>query len=812
MRLCFWRILVFLCQCTTTLPNSAIAQTCPPNIDFETGTFDGWTCYTGYTAAVDGRNVITLNPGPPQPGHHTMISANSNIELDPYGKFPVNCPNGSGQSIMLGNNFGGHEADGISYEFTIPPGQNSYRLIYNYAVVFQQPRHEKYEQPRMEIEVMNVTDSTVISCASFTFIAYGSTLPGFQLAPNQPDTIPVLYKDWTAVSVDLSGNAGKKIRLFFKSADCTFNRHFGYAYIDINTECDGKITGADYCPDDTTVNLVAPYGYESYQWYNENQTTLLGNRQILTLQPPPPPNTIFAVKLFPYRGYGCNQTILVTLSNTFSVKANAGPDTLVCNQQAVRLGILPKPGLVYTWNPAAGLSNPYTSNPFSNPGKTTTYYLTVRSSGGGCTSRDTVVVKSSALNNSLQLIGKEMYCLGSGDSSVLKVEPTDSIRWFQNNAAITGASGPVYKVTATGTYYAELHNNDGCTISTPEKAVDISTVPDAGFNINIPAQCLAENRFILTNNSNNELGNMQYMWILGDGTRSTAQNLDYTYAGAGNYGVVLIVNSSPVCADTAFETLRVYQDAVADFSVKPACINLPLQITNHTADTLASPVHYQWTFANGQSSTLRNPQPPVFSAPGNYTISLAVNTDQCPVHHILTQVVAIDQPVPNISYPVKYAIINTPIRLQARSIGETALWQPAGYLDNNKSFTPVFTGSMEQQYEIKITTATGCITIDTQLVKTVKEVTILVPTAFTPNNDGKNDYLRPAVFGIKEFHYFKIFDRWGQLVFQTSTEGKGWDGTISGIPQSTQTYVWVAEVMGGDNKPYTAKGTSVLIR
>jgi gliding motility-associated-like protein len=813
MRPCLWLILLFLSQWATTLHNRATAQTCPPNIDFESGTFDGWTCYTGYTEALNGQNVITMAPGPPQQGRHTMFTANSTNEVDPYGKFPVNCPNGSGHSIMLGNNSGGHEADGISYEFTIPAGQNSYRLVYHYAVVFQQPRHEIHQQPRMEIEVMNVSDNMVIGCASFTFIAFGSTLPGFQETTGQFDTIPVLYKDWTAVSVDLSGNAGKTIRLFFKTTDCTFNRHFGYAYIDINSECDGKITGADYCPDDTAVNIVAPYGYESYTWYNETQTRQLGNGQILRVQPPPAPNTIFAVKLFPYPGYGCDQTLLVKLNNTLSVKANAGPDTITCNKQAVRLGSPPKPGLVYSWHPANGLSDPFTSNPFANPDTTTTYYLTARSTGGGCISPDTVVVKASVLNNSLQLAGKEMYCLGNGDSAVLIVEPTDNIRWFQNNAVITGANTAVYHVTATGTYYALLHNNDGCTLSTPTKAINISTVPYAGFSINSSAQCLTGNRFVLTNNSNNEVGNMQYLWALGDGARSSAQNPDYSYARAGKYGISLVVSSSPVCADTAFADIEVYQNAVADFSVKPTCTNLPLQITNLTLDTLASPVRYQWTFGNGQSSSLRQPEPPVYSSAGNYRISLAVNTDQCPLpYHIATQVVAVDQPKAGISYPVKYALINTPLRLQARSIGETAEWIPAFNLNNNKSFTPLFTGALEQQYEIKITAASGCITVDTQLVKTVKEVTISVPTAFTPNNDGRNDWLRPTVFGIKELRYFKVFNRWGQLVFQTSVEGKGWDGNLNGMPQATETYVWVAEVTGGDNKLYSAKGTSVLIR
>jgi hypothetical protein len=106
-------------------------------------------------------------------------------EVDEFGGFPVNCPNGSGHSIKLGNNRGGGQAEGISYEFTIPAGQNVYSLIYHYAVVFQDPNHEIFQQPRLEIEVTNITDNTVLNCSSFTFIPFGNILPGFFLSQTQ---------------------------------------------------------------------------------------------------------------------------------------------------------------------------------------------------------------------------------------------------------------------------------------------------------------------------------------------------------------------------------------------------------------------------------------------------------------------------------------------------------------------------------------------------------------------------------------------------------------------------------------------------
>ena len=125
----------------------AAAQTCPPNIDFENGTFDGWKCYIGSTAVNGSQNVITLYESGPVQGRHTIFDASVINPPDQFGGFPVTCPNGSRYSIRLGNDRSGTEAEGLSYEFTIPANQNFYSLIYHYAVVFQDPSHEQFQQP-----------------------------------------------------------------------------------------------------------------------------------------------------------------------------------------------------------------------------------------------------------------------------------------------------------------------------------------------------------------------------------------------------------------------------------------------------------------------------------------------------------------------------------------------------------------------------------------------------------------------------------------------------------------------------------------
>ena len=164
LRLCFWGFFLW----PTCF--AAYSQTCPPNIDFESGTFSGWSCYTGSPMAVNGRNVISLTNSGPVQGRHTIFPAFPSAGLDPYGGFPINCPNGSGYSVRLGNDRAGTEAEGISYEFVIPANQDISSLIYHYAVVFQDPNHEIFEQPRLELEITNVTDNVPIFCSSINFL------------------------------------------------------------------------------------------------------------------------------------------------------------------------------------------------------------------------------------------------------------------------------------------------------------------------------------------------------------------------------------------------------------------------------------------------------------------------------------------------------------------------------------------------------------------------------------------------------------------------------------------------------------------
>ncbi len=457
------------------------AQICPPNIDFEQGNFINWRAYTGGVSAQAGANVISLTEGESQASHQIFTRALHSLLKDEFGNFPVVCPNGSGHSVKLGNTSGGGRAEGLSYEFTIPASRNEYSLTYYYAIVFEGPNHQEHQQPRLEIEVMNISDNKKIDCSSFTFISYGSGLPGFEISPIQVnDNATVLYKDWTPVTINLNGMAGKTIRLFFKTADCTFVRHFGYAYIDVNTECNGEFPGAAFCPNDAFVKVTAPFGFASYKWFSSDFSQVLGSSIDLTITPAPSSGTTIAVEVTPFAGFGCKDTIYTKLVDTLTVKAEAGKNASYCGTDPVILGEPPKTGRVYSWSPVAGLSDPRISNPLATPGQTTNYVLTVSSNGGGCIDRDEVTVISLLPDTTLLFLGKNLFCSTSGDSAVLFTQNGVNTQWYKEGVALPGATNNRFKVNSSGTYYALVKSNLGCTLSTRSVTVKID-IPQVGI-------------------------------------------------------------------------------------------------------------------------------------------------------------------------------------------------------------------------------------------------------------------------------------------------------------------------------------------
>jgi len=171
-------------------------------------------------------------------------------------------------------------------------------------------------------------------------------------------------------------------------------------------------------------------------------------------------------------------------------------------------------------------------------------------------------------------------------------------------------------------------------------------------------------------------------------------------------------------------------------------------------------------------------------------------------------------------YPTVTAQPNQPLQLTARTIGvnDTYNWNPIVGLNNSLLKDPIFKYDKQTQYTIDINSANGCKATDTLLVLMGVQTPgaifsdLYVPKAWSPNRDGHNDRLFPLTVNIRKIMYFRIFNRWGQLMFETNIIGHGWDGTFKGQPQVSDVYTWTVEAIGEDDKYYKRSGNSILLR
>jgi gliding motility-associated-like protein len=308
-------------------------------------------------------------------------------------------------------------------------------------------------------------------------------------------------------------------------------------------------------------------------------------------------------------------------------------------------------------------------------------------------------------------------------------------------------------------------------------------------------------------------GGATYQWYLNGALIPGVSAATYAATQPGIYTAVPISAFGCRGNPTNAITLTLIKRPQPDFSFDKYCAGFPTNFTNLSNINGSGTVAYAWTFGDGGISTQTNPAH-VYVQPRTYNATLAVSPVLCPaLLTTITKPVTIVAPPANVRYPAVNAVVNRDLQLQARLFtGASYQWIPPTGLNNPSSQTPVFNYTLEQEYRIRVVTTEGCIVNDTLLVRIFPEREIYVASGFTPNGDGKNDLIIPKLVGIKTLRYFKVYDRWGQLMYQTNIEGQGWDGRLKGVPQPLETYVWIAEGVDLDDKVVKRSGDFILFR
>ena len=371
---------------------------------------------------------------------------------------------------------------------------------------------------------------------------------------------------------------------------------------------------------------------------------------------------------------------------------------------------------------------------------------------------------------------------------------------------------PIYTYDSSGTYTVMLVVIDSSTCNIADTSYLTVTVYEdsifADFDLISEQDCEALTAFF--SDSSDILDTTTWFWNFGDGGTSTLQNPEHTYTTPGTYEVMLVIYDPTSCNqyDTAYTTISFLSEFSEDYSVSTTGC-LPLVATFTSEFTGAD--SYTWNFGDGTSGT----GPTIihtYEETGTYLVTLSVVS--CGIEDITTfPVIVYGFPEAYFDSEPEIGLLNTPITFNNLSTGAVYydwFFSDGGYSDAENA---VHTFTSLGGYEICLTVTNPADCEDTYCRSIIieNEGVIGVPSGFSPNNDGSNDVLYVRGFGI-ETMLFQVYNRWGQLVFSTTDQHIGWDGTYQGVPQEVEVYIYTLEAEFMDGKTHREEGNITLIR
>ena len=242
------------------------------------------------------------------------------------------------------------------------------------------------------------------------------------------------------------------------------------------------------------------------------------------------------------------------------------------------------------------------------------------------------------------------------------------------------------------------------------------------------------------------------------------------------------------------------------------CLNDSTIISGSVSHTSGT-VNYTWSPAQ----YVRDPnlQTTRAIAPATQTYVLTVTDNYGCNFSVSDSVKVIMQPtVPAYAGGDTLAAINKP-HVLVGSGGVQYHWTPLSSgvrIDNPDLQYPTVYLSNDANFMVKVTDIAGCVGYDSVYVQVYEGPEYYIPNAFTPNGDGLNDIFRPLPVKMTRQEYFRIFNRFGELVFETNQYMKGWDGTYKGKPQPTGVYVWILKGFDAKGMKVEMKGTITIVR
>jgi PKD repeat protein len=545
-------------------------------------------------------------------------------------------------------------------------------------------------------------------------------------------------------------------------------------------------------------------------------------------------NSIYPVELIAQNLYGCVDTATVNMYVYANPIADISIDTLFgCYPQSVTFANNSVGATNYEWVYGTGETSNITdslhTHVFYNFSQETVTYIVrlFATTENGCQSSDQVVVQvSPELEADFTITAQ-----GCSPLTVQFDNNTDggwTYQWIFGDGETSNQFEPTHTffnwtdADTTFNVLLVVQNQFGC-IDTADAFVSVYPIPQVAFTANPEEQVWPNATVTLGNQSIG--GNLNWEWRMGDGTELSVENPEaHTYASWGTFNIRLI-GANNFCSDTAYQTVVIMPPApVVNFEGPAAgCVPLTVQFTNLSEYAASS----TWLFGDGGQANATNPVYTYYQ-PGTYTVTLVINGfDGSTVQMVQEQII---QVYPNAQAaftvtPNEISIPSQPVYCLNLSNNANSYEWDFGDGNFSNDQNPIHYFTQEGIYSITLIANNEYNCPDTmQLVDAVyakKGGLIDFPNAFTPDPNGgaggaynpnsfDNDVFFPIHSGVIEYQLL-IFNKWGELLYESTDVNRGWDGFYRGQLCKQDVYVWKVNARFVDGQRFEKAGDVTLL-
>jgi gliding motility-associated-like protein len=311
-----------------------------------------------------------------------------------------------------------------------------------------------------------------------------------------------------------------------------------------------------------------------------------------------------------------------------------------------------------------------------------------------------------------------------------------------------------------------------------------------------------------------------FIWDFGDGTTQAGGggSVNHTYAAPGTYNVKLLLVDTNYCnePDSVIKQIRISTNVKAQFTTPSfGCVPYTAVFTNNSLGG----DQFIWDFGDGATSTQTDPQH-LYSTAGTYQVYLvAIDPNTCNQRDTSAAftITVSPNPTASYSYTPNPTQANTPVTFLNASVGGTRFkWL---FDDGDTLMTIRPDTTVRHLYNATGTYNTclvaynnsGCSDTTCQSISVTVNALVDVANSFTPNGDGINDKIYVRGYGIAKMTW-TIYNRWGNIVYQSTDPKEGWDGRVNGKMQQQEVYHYTLIVEFGSKDRTTKNGDITLLR